>query len=167
MSFDKLLDTFNSADKEEFNKSLKEVKDDNKSKDFKETDFKQSLKDSLKTINDIFSNEYFLEDFIFIKQNLKEDVVMTSRILNKIGEEISSSFNEDLNTDLIKNYSDLKNSNVSSLKLLLESYSKISDIQMKNKKISLLDSTKNETNKDDSKIFSTEDFIKKINEKDS
>lgn len=86
------------------------------------------------TISIVESNE-LLEDFILVRETLREDIKATRIVLGKLSEDLSSMSAEDMNGQVVLAFSDMKKSNVKSMELLINSYEKVAQTQLSVKKL--------------------------------
>jgi len=83
----------------------------------------------------IVKSEELLKDFILIRETLREDIKNTRVVLSKLSRDLGIMDAEDMNGQLVLAFSDIKKSNVLSMKLLMESYEKVAETQLKVKKL--------------------------------
>jgi len=76
-----------------------------------------------------------LEDFILIRETLREDIKATRIVLAALSEDLSSTSAEDMNGQVVLAFSDMKKSNVKSMELLINSYEKVAQTQLSVKKL--------------------------------
>jgi D-mannonate dehydratase len=86
------------------------------------------------TISIIESNE-LLEDFILVRETLREDIKATRVVLSKLSEDLTNMCAEDMNGQVVLAFSDMKKSNVKSMELLINSYEKVAQTQLSVKKL--------------------------------
>jgi len=76
-----------------------------------------------------------LEDFILIRETLRDDIKATRIVLAALSEDLSSTSAEDMNGQVVLAFSDMKKSNVKSMELLINSYEKVAQTQLSVKKL--------------------------------
>jgi len=86
------------------------------------------------TTSIVESNE-LLEDFILIRETLRDDIKATRIVLAALSEDLSSTSAEDMNGQVVLAFSDMKKSNVKSMELLINSYEKVAQTQLSVKKL--------------------------------
>jgi len=96
-------------------------------------DIKTEVPDDLNI--SIVKAEELLKDFILIRETLREDIKNTRVVLDKLCRDLGMMDAEDMNGQVVMAFSDIKKSNVLSMKLLMESYEKVAETQLKVKKL--------------------------------
>ena len=76
-----------------------------------------------------------LEDFILVRETLREDIKSTRIVLEALSKDLSTITADELNGQVLLAFSDLKKANVNSMKLLIDSYEKIARTQVEVKKL--------------------------------
>jgi len=86
------------------------------------------------TLASIVKSDELLTDFDIVKQALREDIQTTKEILSKLGKDLAVSHSEEVSGSVLMAYAELKKGNVTSMKLLMDSYSTVAETQLKVKK---------------------------------
>ena len=86
------------------------------------------------TTSIVESNE-LLEDFILIRETLRDDIKSTRIVLGALSEDLSSTSAEDMNGQVVLAFSQIKIANVKSMQLLIDSYEKVAQTQLSVKKL--------------------------------
>jgi len=84
----------------------------------------------------IVASDELLEDFILVRETLREDIKATRVVLSKLSEDLTVMSAEDMNGQVVLAFSDMKKSNVKSMELLINSYEKVAQTQLSVKKLS-------------------------------
>ena len=104
---------------------------------------KESILKDLEIVDDIpeelnmslIESDELLNDFILVRGALRDDIGSTRVLLKKLSEDMTSSHSDDISSQLLMSYSELKKGNVASMKLLMDSYSSVAETQLKIKKL--------------------------------
>jgi hypothetical protein len=83
----------------------------------------------------LIESDELLSDFILVRQSLRDDIKATRILLQKLSEDMSSSHADDLSGSMVMAYAELKKGNVTSMKLLMDSYSSVAKTQLDVKKL--------------------------------
>ena len=83
----------------------------------------------------LIESDELLSDFILVRQSLRDDISATRILLKKLSEDMSASHADDLSGSMVMAYAELKKGNVTSMKLLMDSYSSVAETQLKVKKL--------------------------------
>ena len=95
----------------------------------------QTQDETIKLTSSIIESNELLEDFILVRETLREDIKNTRIVLSKLSEDLGSISAEDLNGQVVLAFSDMKKSNVKSMELLINSYEKVAQTQLSVKKL--------------------------------
>ena len=104
---------------------------------------KEKINKELEIIDDIpevlnstlISSDELLSDFVLVRQSLRDDIIATRILLKKLSEDMSGTHADDLSGAMVMAYAELKKGNVTSMKLLMDSYSSVAETQLKVKKL--------------------------------
>lgn len=121
----------------------------------------------------IIESEELLDDFLLVRQSLRDDINATRVLLQKLSDDMSASHSDDLSGAMVMAYAELKKGNVTAMKLLIDSYSSVAETQLKVKKLiteikDLDDKENNENgtvNIQNNFIGTTADILAKLKEK--
>lgn len=83
----------------------------------------------------IIDADNLIEDFAMIRKNLQSNIKATATILEKFGQDLASSHAEDVSGQMMVGYSELIKSANTSMKLLIDSYERVAQIQISIKKL--------------------------------
>jgi len=83
----------------------------------------------------IVEADELLEDFILVRETLREDIKTTRLVLSKLGEDFATMSADEMNGQVVTAYAEIKKSNVKSMELLMGSYSNVAETQLKVKKL--------------------------------
>jgi predicted transcriptional regulator len=83
----------------------------------------------------LIESDELLSDFILVRQSLRDDIKATRILLKKLSEDMSASHADDLSGSMVLAYAELKKGNVTSMKLLMDSYSSVAKTQLDVKKL--------------------------------
>ena len=130
--FDKLMEAFDIGDGN-MSKNIADAREET----MKEL---QTLQESSVTITpevtqSIVNTDELLQDHILVREALREDIASGRLVIQKLAEEISTTDMDQLNGQVTEAYASIKKANVMSIKLLIESYSLVSETQNKIKKL--------------------------------
>jgi len=95
----------------------------------------QTQDETINLTSSIIESNELLEDFILVRETLREDIRNTRIVLSKLSEDLGSISAEDLNGQVVLAFSDMKKSNVKSMELLINSYEKVAQTQLSVKKL--------------------------------
>jgi len=95
----------------------------------------QTQDETINLTSSIIESNELLEDFILVRETLREDIKNTRVVLSKLSEDLGSISAEDLNGQVVLAFSDMKKSNVKSMELLINSYEKVAQTQLSVKKL--------------------------------
>ena len=95
----------------------------------------QTQDETIKLTSSIIESNELLEDFILVRETLREDIKNTRIVLSKLSEDLGSISAEDLNGQVVLAFSEMKKSNVKSMELLINSYEKVAQTQLSVKKL--------------------------------
>ena len=95
----------------------------------------QTDEDINKLTTSIVESNELLEDFILVRETLREDIKATRVVLSKLSDDLTAMNAEDMNGQVVLAFSDMKKSNVKSMELLINSYEKVAQTQLSVKKL--------------------------------
>ena len=104
---------------------------------------KQEILSDLQIINDkpeilttsLIESDELLSDFVLVRNALRDDISSTRVLLKKLSDDLSASHSDDISGYILLSYAELKKGNVTSMKLLMDSYSTVAETQIKVKKL--------------------------------
>ena len=101
--------------------------------------------------NNLIKSEELLNDFSLVREALREDIQSSKLLIAKLAEDMMLLDSEEISGSLVQAFAELKKGNVTSMKLLMETYSNVAETQLKIKKFlkehAKLEKEENETAK--------------------
>ena len=99
----------------------------------------------------LIKSEELLNDFSLVREALREDIKSTKLLIEKLSQDMMLMDAEEISGSLVQAFAELKKGNVTSMKLLMDTYSNVAETQLKIKKFikeqeKLEDSPKQVTN---------------------
>jgi len=83
----------------------------------------------------LIESDELLGDFVLVRESLREDIKSTRMLLKKLSDDIAVMDSEEMNPEILSSFAELKKGNVTSMKLLMDSYSTVAETQLKIKKL--------------------------------
>ena len=84
--------------------------------------------------SNLIKSEELLNDFSLVREALREDIKSTKLLIEKLSQDMLLMDGEEISGSLVQAFAELKKGNVTSMKLLMDTYSNVAETQLKIKK---------------------------------